>query len=85
MNSGTICHVVVNTHGEGIGLLEHHADLFAKQCGIYLGIVDVLSVQQNGSVNLHIENQVVHTVQGFQKGGLSAAGRPDESGDFIFV
>ena len=26
---GAVGHVVVNAHGEGVGLLEHHADLLA--------------------------------------------------------
>jgi len=27
--------VVINGHGKRVGLLEYHADLFTKQCGIH--------------------------------------------------
>ena len=42
VDPGAIGDVVVNAHGEGIGLLEYHAHLLPQQRGVHAWIVDIL-------------------------------------------
>ena len=63
MYSGAIGDIVVNTHGEGIGLLEYHAHFFSQKGGIHSLIINVLSVDGNFTLDLHTVNQIVHAVE----------------------
>ena len=72
--SGAVGHVVVNGHGEGIGLLEHHADLLAQPSDVQVLVKDVLPFEADVPLDMHPGDQVVHPVQGLQKGRLAAAG-----------
>ena len=45
--------------------------------------VNVLPIQQHFPRNAASFHQVIHTVEGFKKGGLAAARRANEGGDFI--
>lgn len=77
MGTGAVGNVVVDAHGKGIGLLEHHPHPLAQQVHVHAA-VDVLAVQQNPSLNAAAPHQIVHAVQRLQQGGLSAARWPDE-------
>ena len=80
---GTVGHIVIDGHGKGIGLLEHHADAAAQVGDVLAGGIDVLSPVEQGAVDLHPGDQVVHPVDGPQEGGLAAAGGPDKGGDLV--
>ena len=83
MGAGAVGHVVVDRHGKGVGLLEHHADAPAQVGDVHAGGVDLLPVEGEGTGDLHAGDQFVHPVDGPQKGGLAAAGGPDEGGDLV--
>ena len=84
VGAGAVGNIIVNAHGEGIGLLEDHADLLAQHRHILLRGVDLMAVVGKRPGDLHIRNQVVHAVDGAQEGGFAAAGGADESGDLLF-
>jgi hypothetical protein len=84
MGPGAVGHVVIDRHGEGVGLLEHHADAAAQIGYIPAWGVYLLPPIGQGSSDFHPRNQVVHPVNGPQKGGLSAAGGADQGGDLPF-
>ena len=71
-------HVVIDGHGEGIGLLEHHADLLAQPRHVHAGVVDLDAPVLDGAGDLDAGHQVVHPIQGLEEGGLAAAGGADE-------
>ena len=83
MGTGAVGHVVVDAHGEGVGLLEHHAHLTAQLADVHAGGVNVLSLVEHLALHLYAGDQVVHTVQRFKKCGLAAAGGADEGGDAV--
>ena len=82
MGSGAERHIVIDAHGKGIGLLEHHTHPLAQQVHVHIP-VNVLPVQQHLSVNSAALHQIVHPVQGFEQRGLSAAGRTDKGSDLM--
>ena len=43
VGAGAVGHVVVDGHGEGVGLLEHHADAPAQVGDVHAGGVDLLA------------------------------------------
>ena len=72
-------HVVLDGHGgEGVGLLEDHADLLAHLGGAHLRPVDVVAVQEHPAAELGPGHDLVHAVQDAQERRLATAGRPDE-------
>ena len=71
--------IIVNAHGKRVWLLEHHTYVLAEI--IDIRFKDVLAVVGYLTGNFHGGNQVIHPVQSFQKRGLTAAGRTDESSD----
>ena len=81
MNARAIGDVLVDRLGEGIGLLEHHADAGAELHHIDLGVIDVLVVDHDLAGDTAGGDRVVHAVDGAQEGGLAAARRPDEGRD----
>ena len=83
VGAGAVGHVVIDGHGEGIGLLEHHADLLAQPGGVHAGVIDVLAGVVDLTLDADALHQVVHAVQGLQEGGLTAAGGADEGGDLV--
>ena len=76
--------VVVDAHGEGIRLLEYHADLAAEAAHVRAGRVDVLPVERDTPLDLHTGDEVVHAVERFEERRLAAAGRADEGRDALF-
>ncbi len=80
MGTRAVGNVVIDGHGEGVGLLEHHAYPFAQQVHIHAGGKDVLPVQMDIAGDAAAGDQVVHPVEGFEQRGLAAAGRPDQGG-----
>ena len=83
MGPGAVGHVVIDAHGEGIGLLEDHADLLAQPGGIHAGGIDILPAVVDLALDADAGDQVVHAVEGLEEGGLAAAGGPDEGGDLV--
>ena len=81
--SRTVGYVVVDAHGEGVGLLEHHAYLLAQAGDVHVLAVDVLAVVEHLAVYLHALDEVVHAVEGLEKGALAAAGGADEGGYLV--
>ena len=79
----TVGDVVVDGHGEGVGLLEHHAHALAQHVDIHFVLVDVHAVQQDVARDAAALHQVVHPVQALQEGGFTAARRSDEGGDLL--
>ena len=65
VGTGAERHIVINTHGEGIGLLEHHAHPLAQDVDVHLIFVDVHAVQFDVAGDTAALDQVVHTVQAF--------------------
>ena len=64
VQAGAVGHVVVDAHGERIGLLEHHADAAAQVGHVHVLIQNILAVEQSLAGDAHIGNQIVHPVQG---------------------
>ena len=62
MDTGAVGDVVIDAHGKGIGLLEHHADVAAQLVDIHAGSKNVLAVVFHFSGDFDIGNQVVHAV-----------------------
>ena len=50
--AGTESHVVVNTHGKGIGLLKYHAHVFAQRGEIYVCLINVRASDFHGPETL---------------------------------
>ena len=61
---GAVGDVVVNAHGEGIGLLEHHAHPAAQVGKLHFPGKDVLALQPHITLDEHIRHKVVHAVEG---------------------
>ena len=78
---GAIGDVVVDAHGEGVCLLEHHAHPAAQVGELHVPGEDVLPVEADIPLDAHARHQVVHAVERFQEGGLAAAGGADEGRD----
>ena len=76
--------VFVDGLGEGIVLLEDHADAFAKGDDFDFGVVEAGAVESDIAAMADAVDEVVHPVEVAQEGGFAAAGGADESGDVIF-
>lgn len=81
---GAVSNIVVDAHGEGVRLLEDHADRAAQFVHIRRRVVDVGALVGHGAGDFHAVNQIVHPVERFQKRGFAAARRTDERGDAFF-
>ncbi len=78
--------VLVNGLGEGVGLLEDHADALAQFDDIDIGVVDIDAVDFDLAVgDARAVDEIVHAIEAAQEGRLAAAGRPDEGGDDLFL
>ncbi len=73
-----IRHVVINGLGEGVGLLEHHAHLFAQLHRVAVFAVDVGAVQQDFAFDAGTGDEVVHPVKQAQVGAFATAGGANE-------
>ena len=78
---GAVGDVIVDAHGEGVGLLEHHAHPAAQLGGLHLAGKDILPFQADIALDADPGHKVVHPVQGLQEGGLAAAGGADKGRD----
>ena len=77
-------HVLTDGHGrERVRALEDHADVAAHGHRIHVLVVQVLAFEQHLALDVSAGDDLVHTVQGAQHGGLAAAGRADEGGDLV--
>jgi hypothetical protein len=72
-------HVVKDTGGKRIGLLEHHADIAANGHGIHGRMVNVLTPEVNMAFKPKTPNQIVHAVKAAQNCALPTARRANES------
>ncbi len=81
MELGAVGDIVVDAHGEGIGLLEHHAHPAAQVGELHLPGKDILALQPDIALDADARHQIVHPVQGLEKGRFAAAGRADEGSD----
>ena len=84
MGSGAVGHIVIDAHGEGIGLLKHHTHFLPQVVYVLTFGKDVLALEGDLAGDFYLGNQIVHPVQGLQEGGLAAAGRPDKGGNAVF-
>ena len=74
--------IVTNGHGgERVGSLEHHADVATYRHRVDSLAIQVDTVQQHLAGAVGAGNDLVHTVEGAQHGGLATARRADEGGD----
>ena len=65
-------------------LLEHHADVLAKDVDIGLLVENIDSADAKLSFNAATLNKVVHSVEDLEKGGLTASRRTDQSCNLLF-
>src|SRR5580658_877192 len=72
MDARTVGDVVVDGLGEGIGLLEYHANARAQLRGVLAVVMDVPPVQQNRAGDAGAGNGVVHAIQATQEGRFAA-------------
>jgi TolB-like protein/class 3 adenylate cyclase len=77
--------VVVDRHGKGRRLLEHHADAGPQQVQILLRREDVLAIEQDLARRPLLGIEVVDPVQDAEQGRLAAARGADEGGDLLVV
>jgi len=80
VDTQAVSHVLENGFGEGIGLLEDHADATTQGDNIDSGGVDILAVQNQLAVHSCAGDEIVHPVDAAQVGGFTTAGRADEGG-----
>src|SRR5262249_51961510 len=74
-------HVVKDTHGKGIGLLEDHADIAAYDDGIHVGGVNVLAAEMHMPFEPKAPHQVIHAIETAQGGTLATARRANKGRD----
>ena len=84
VSTGAVGHIVINTHGKGIGLLKDHADIAAKLVYINGRGKNIFASVKNVPLDLYGRHQIVHAIQCFQKSGFPAARRADQRGDAFF-
>ena len=73
--------VVEDRFRKWIGALEDHADAAAKLRDVLRK--NVLAVEKNFAFEPRVAHGFVHAVEGAEQSGFAAAGRADESGDFV--
>ncbi len=77
-------HVVVNRQGgEGVRLLEHHANASADTYRVGILGIDVMTIQQHFPGGIRAGDDFVHPVQAAYQGGFAAAGRADHGGNHV--
>ena len=82
VHARAVSDVVVDGHGERVGLLEHHAHALAQgRHGV--GREQVLALKLDLAGDAHPFDQVVHAVERAQKRGFATARRADERGDLV--
>jgi hypothetical protein len=85
VDAGAIGDILVDRLGEGVGLLEHHADPRAQLHHVHRGGVDIFAVERDRAFDPRRGDGVVHAIEGPQEGRLAAARRADEGGDMVHV
>src|SRR5213078_949067 len=83
VNPRTVGHVVEDGLGERIRPLEDHPHPLAQPDDIHLRTLYLFAVELDLTKQPRACNLVVHAVQTAKKGGLTAAGWPDERSDFL--
>ena len=67
MRPGAVGNVVVDAHGEGVRLLEDHADLAPQLVHVHGRREDILSVIFDLALDAHARDQIVHAVERLEK------------------
>ena len=83
VNARPVGDIFVDRLGDGVGLLEHHADAGAELHHVHVGAVYVLAVEGDGALDPRRRDRIVHPVERAKKGGLAAARRADEGRDVL--
>src|SRR5262249_48644152 len=78
-------HVVKDTHGKGIGLLEDHADVAAYDDGIDVRGVNVLAAEMYMPFETKATHQVIHAIETPQGGTLATARRANKGRDLALL
>ena len=73
VDAGTIGHIVVDRHRKWVRFLENHTDSAAQCSDISAVSIDILSVKCEGTGDTGSFNQIIHSIDGAQKGGFSAS------------
>src|SRR5262249_34314700 len=76
-------HVAIDAHGEGVGLLEDHADVPANGNRVDSLAVDVLAAIADVTLEAETADEVVHAVEAAHEVALAAAGGADQGGDGV--
>src|SRR5580698_7002899 len=63
--------VAIDTHCEGIRLLENHPDVTPHRDRIDAGFVDVLAAKNHVSAEMETAYQIVHPIEAFYHGTLA--------------
>ena len=74
-------HVLEDRHGEGVGLLEDHADAFAQVDDIDAFGVDRAIAQEDIALDGDAVDEIVEAVDRAQERALAATGGADDGGD----
>ena len=84
MRPGAVGDVVVDAHGEGIRLLENHADLPPQLVDVDLRGEDILPIVLDLALDAHARHEIVHAVERLEERRFAAAGGADEGRDAFF-
>src|SRR5580704_13225966 len=69
--------IIINRHGKGRGLLEHHAHARSQLIEILVRVENIFAVQQNFSLGALIGVKFVHAVEDAQERGFPTTGWTD--------
>src|SRR5262249_40149305 len=78
-------HVMKDTHGKWIGLLEDHADIAGYDEWIYVGGVNVLAAEMHMPFETKATHQVVHAIETPQGSTLTTARRTNKGRDLALL
>nr|WP_052263912.1 hypothetical protein [Azotobacter chroococcum] len=87
MQFGLVAHAVLaqgeqdvlgDAQGEGVGLLEHHADSTAQQLDIHAAAQHVLAIDQYLAADPGAGHQIAHAVDRRQQAALAATAGADQ-------
>src|ERR1044072_9637791 len=67
--------------GEGVGLLEDHADALAQQVHVQARVEDAVALELDVALDAHVLDQVGEAVEAADERRLAAARGADEGGD----
>src|SRR3546814_19743744 len=80
VDARTITDIVIDRLGEGVRLLEHHADARAQLHDVHRRRIDILAIEFDLAGDACTRYGVVHAFARPQEGRLAAASRAEEGG-----